>query len=116
MRKRDDNRGLTLSAIAPSGGACLGVKVDDSGGKPGRLGGRSKVQGEGGFSSPAFLADYGDCFHIAGIAANRIDGKNFCLNALLLAIQQILSPALAPRSLSKARRTVAAGANVAVLL
>jgi hypothetical protein len=74
------------------------------------------VQGEGGFSSPAFLADYGDCFHIAGIAANRIDGKNFCLDALLLAIQQILSPALAPRSLSKAHRTIAAGANVAVLL
>ena len=116
VRKRDDNRGLTLSAIAPSGGACLGVKVDDSGGKPGRLGGRGKVQGEGGFSSPALLADYGDRFHIAGLAANRIEGKNFCLNALLLAIQQILSAALAPRSLSKAHAAVAAGANVAVLL
>lgn len=86
--KRDDNRGLALSAITPSGGARLGVEVDNGGGKPGRLGGRGKVQGEGGFSSPALLADYGDSFHIAGIAANRIDGKKVCLNALLLAMQQ----------------------------
>jgi hypothetical protein len=90
VRKRDDNRGLTLSAIAPSGGACLGVKVDDSGGKPGRLGGRGKVQGEGGFSSPAFLADNGDCFHIAGIAAKIIYSKMRCRYAALPAKRQRL--------------------------
>ena len=41
----------------------------------------------------------------------RIDGKKLCLNTLLPAIQQRLSADLAPRSLSKAHRTLAAGAN-----
>jgi hypothetical protein len=69
------------------------------------------MQGEGGFSSPALLADNSDCFHFAGIAAMRIDGKKLCLNTLLPAIQQRLSADLAPRSLSKAHRMLAAGAN-----
>lgn len=90
MWKRNDNRSLTLSAITPTGGACLGIEVDNRGWKPGRFSGRGDVQGEGGFSSPTFLADNGDCFHIAGIAAKIIYGKMLCRHTVFLAIQQKL--------------------------
>ena len=90
MWKRNDNRSLTLSAITPTGGACLGIEVDNRGWKPGRFSGRGDVQGEGGFSSPTFLADNGDCFHIAGIAAKISYGNMRCRYTALPAKQQRL--------------------------
>lgn len=75
MGKRHDNRSLALSAIAPPGGACLRIEVDNRSRKPGRFGGRGDVQGKGGFSSPTLLADYGDYFHIAAIVKFILLGK-----------------------------------------
>lgn len=90
MWKRNYNRSLTLSAITPTGGACLGIEVDNRGWKPGCFNGRGDVQGESGFSSPTFLADNGDCFHIASIAAKIIYSKMRCRYAALPAKRQRL--------------------------
>ena len=74
VRKRDDNRGLTLSAIAPiqrrlpGVGSIIAAEALPSLGRRGDIG--------AGWFCRAFLADNGDCFHIAG-SGKRIDGRIF---------------------------------------
>lgn len=54
VRKRDDNRGLTLSAIAPSGGACLGSRSMIAAGSPAASAAVARCKARVVFPAPPF--------------------------------------------------------------
>ena len=60
---RQYDRQLRFPAVRPVGGGSLGIEVDDGGVLTGSGRSDGEVQGQGGLSGAAFLADDGDGFH-----------------------------------------------------
>ena len=60
---REHDGQLRFAAVRPVGGGSLRIEVDDGGVLSERGRSDGQVQGQGGFSGAAFLADDGDGFH-----------------------------------------------------
>jgi hypothetical protein len=75
MRQGDYNGRLGPSRILPTRCARLWVKVDNRARFASCFSRSRKMKGEGGFPRTALLAQNGDSFHFAGIAAILIAFK-----------------------------------------